>query len=257
MAGATWSAILAVCSRTLRVSPAAALARAKARQALRSAGAGDDAQQHFGLADFGAGHGHAIVAGHGELQPAAQRGAVDGADDRFGTVLDAPQQGVHAMRAVNGNFAVRNRAEDLDIGPGDERVARADEHDGLGGWVGGGARHARVDAFGHAGAQGVYGRIVYGDYGNVILDGVLDEFWHGIAIRSIMALAGGDAATRRRGAGAISRGVFECHHNALAQRNQRGLNLFRFSIVLRVQHAAYHSFAHAQTPGKLGVWYAT
>src|ERR1039458_8676618 len=57
-----------------------------------------------------------------------------------------------------------------------------------------------------AGAQGVYGRIVYGDYGNVILDGVLDEFWHGIAIRSIMALAGGDAATRRRGAGAISRG---------------------------------------------------
>src|ERR1022692_4433167 len=38
---------------------------------------------------------------------------------------------------------------------------------------------------------------------------------------------------------------------------QRGLNLFRFSIVLRVQHAAYHSFAHAQTPGKLGVWYAT
>src|ERR1022692_2686599 len=138
------------------------------------------------------------------------------------------------MRAVDGDLAVGNGAEDLDIGPGDERVARADEHDGLGGWVGGGARHARVDAFGHAGAQGVYGRIVYCDYGNVILDGVLDEFWHGIAIRSIMALAGGDAATRRRGAGGTSPGVVESHHHAAAQRKQRGLNLFRFSIVLRV-----------------------
>jgi hypothetical protein len=169
----------------------------KPRQALRSASAGDDPQQHFGLPDLGAGYGHAIVARHGELQAAAQRRAVDGAHDRLGAIFDAPQQRVYAMRAVDGNVAVRDGAEDLDIGAGDESVARADQHDGFDGRVGGGARDARVDAFGHAGAESVYGRIVYGDDGNVVLDGVLDEFWHGM-IRSIMALAD---RTRLGGAG--------------------------------------------------------
>jgi hypothetical protein len=151
---------------------------AETRQALGSARAGNDAQQHFGLSDFGSGHGHAVVAGHGEFESAAERGAVDGTHDRLGTIFDAPQQRVDAMRAVDGNFAVGDGAEDLDIGAGDECIARADQHDGFDGRVGGGACHARVDAFGHAGAEGVDGRIVDGDDGNVVLDGVWDEFWH-------------------------------------------------------------------------------
>ncbi len=125
---------------------------AKTRQTLRSAGAGNNAQQHFGLADLGGGHGHAIMAGHGELQAAAQRGAVDRAHHGLGTVFDAPQQRMHAMRAVDGNVAVRNSSENLDIGAGDEGVARTDQYHGLDRGVGGGARHARIDAFRHAGA---------------------------------------------------------------------------------------------------------
>jgi len=54
----------------------------------------------------------------------------------------------------------------------------------------------------------------------------------------------------------VSGGVLECHHNALAQRSQRGLSLLRLSMVLRVQHTPDHCFAHAETLGKLGVWYA-
>ena len=161
---------------------------AEPRQALRASRAGDDAQQHFRLADLGAGHGHAIVAGHGEFETAAQRGAVDGAHHRLGTILDAPQQRVDAMRTVDGNVAVRNRAEDLDIGSGDECIARADQHHGFHGRIGRGARHTGIDAFRHAGAQGVNRRIVYGHDRDVFLDGILNEFWHGMMIRSIMAL---------------------------------------------------------------------
>ena len=53
-----------------------------------------------------------------------------------------------------------------------------------------------------------------------------------------------------------SRGVLERHHDAFAQRSQRGLNLFRLSIVLRAQHTADHCFADTQALGKLGVWHA-
>ena len=162
---------------------------AQTRQPLRAARAGNDTQQHFGLADFGARHGHAVVAGHGKLQAAAQRGAVNGAHYRLGRILDTPQQCMHAMRAVDGDFAIGDGSEDLDIGPGDESVARSDQHDGLGGRVGGGARDARVDAFRHARAERIHGRIVYGDDGNVVLDGIMDEFWHGMSIRSIMPLS--------------------------------------------------------------------
>ena len=56
---------------------------AQPRQPLRAAGAGDDAEQHFGLADLGARHGDAVVAGHRELEAAAERVAVNGGDQRL------------------------------------------------------------------------------------------------------------------------------------------------------------------------------
>ena len=159
---------------------------AKARQALRSASAGNDPQQHFGLSHLGGGHGHAIVAGHGELQAAAQRGAVDGADHRLGAILDAPQQRMHAMRAVDGNFAVRDGAEDFDIGAGDERVARADQHNGREP----GDRSPRAPrphrCLRHAGTERIHGRIVDGDDGNLIANFIVNEFGHGVHLTDLL-----------------------------------------------------------------------
>ena len=62
------------------------------RQPLRAFGAGDDAEVHFGLAQLRVGDGHAVVAGHGHLEAAAERRAVDRHHDRLGAVLDALQQ---------------------------------------------------------------------------------------------------------------------------------------------------------------------
>src|SRR5437016_896226 len=50
--------------------------------------------------------------------------------------------------------------------------------------------------------------------------------------------------------------ILECHHNALAERYQRSLNLFWLSIVLGVQHAPDYRFADAEALGKLGVRHA-
>ena len=61
------------------------------RQPLRALRAGDDAQVHFGLAQLGVGGGDAVVAGHGQLEAAAERRAVHRHDHRLGAVLDERQ----------------------------------------------------------------------------------------------------------------------------------------------------------------------
>jgi hypothetical protein len=50
-----------------------------------------------------------------------------------------------------------------------------------------------------------------------------------------------------------SRRILERHNNALAKYHERGLNLFGFGIVLRVQHTPHNGFAHAEAPRKFGV----
>ena len=55
-----------------------------ARQALRAAGAGQQAQLHFRQAEFGLGIAHPIMRAQRHFQAAAQGGAVDGGDDGDG-----------------------------------------------------------------------------------------------------------------------------------------------------------------------------
>ncbi len=57
-------------------------------QPLRPAGAGNDPEQHFGLADLGARHGDAVMAGHRELETAAKRVAVNRGDERLGRIFE-------------------------------------------------------------------------------------------------------------------------------------------------------------------------
>ena len=57
---------------------------AQPRQTLGAAGAGDDAEQHFGLADARVASRDAVVTAHGDFVAAAERDAVDGGDDRLG-----------------------------------------------------------------------------------------------------------------------------------------------------------------------------
>ena len=59
-----------------------------ARQPLRAARAGQQAQLDFGQRDLRAGRGHAVVAGERELQTAAHRHRVDRGDHRL---LRAPR----------------------------------------------------------------------------------------------------------------------------------------------------------------------
>ncbi len=73
---------------------------------------------------------------------------------------------------------VFKRAEDLDVGAGDERGARADQHDRIDAGVGVGARHLLFDAFEHARAHRVDGRIVDGENRDAISDFVMNEFGH-------------------------------------------------------------------------------
>ncbi len=74
---------------------------AQPRQPLRAAGAGNDAEQHFRLADLGARHRDAVVAGHRELETAAERVAVNGRDQRLGRILERHQARVHGFRPLD------------------------------------------------------------------------------------------------------------------------------------------------------------
>ena len=58
------------------------------RQPLRPAAARQDADQHLGQADLGARHRDAVMAGERDLEPAAQRIAVDRRDDRLGARIE-------------------------------------------------------------------------------------------------------------------------------------------------------------------------
>ena len=129
------------------------LRAAQARQPLRAAGAGNDAEQHFRLADFGVGRHHAVVAGHGDFEAAAERVAVDRGHERLGRVLDAHEPRVRAFGSRQRLLARFQRAEDLDVGARDERRAGADQDDRIDAGVGASARDCGFDAFEHARAR--------------------------------------------------------------------------------------------------------
>ncbi len=148
---------------------------AEAGQSLRPASTGDDAEQHFRLSDLRAGDGHAIMAGHCELEPAAERGPVNRRDERFADVLDGLQPRVHDVRSLDRLLACFQLFEDVDIRAGNERRSSTDHHDSVGRRVVPRALDGVANAFGHPGTQRVDGRIVDSDDGDAIANFVSNQ----------------------------------------------------------------------------------
>ncbi len=101
----------------------------QARQALRAAGAGDQAELDFRQADFCARDRDPIMRDQRDLEAAAERRAVDRRDDGLSAILD------RRLRLRQARPAHR-LAEFGDVGAGDEGAAGADQHDRLGGGIG-------------------------------------------------------------------------------------------------------------------------
>jgi hypothetical protein len=77
-----------------------------ARQPLRAARTGQEAQLHLGQAEARALHAHAVVAGQRHLEAAAESRAVDGGDDGLGAVLDQVE---HCVQRRAPSAACRTR----------------------------------------------------------------------------------------------------------------------------------------------------
>ena len=105
----------------------------EARQPLRAAAAGDQAELDLGLPELGVLRRDPDVAGHRQLEPAAQAVAVDRGDDRCaagvhprGQLLDPARR--TGLGRLLDRFA--HRRELGDVGAGDERLlALAADHD--------------------------------------------------------------------------------------------------------------------------------
>ena len=123
---------------------------------------------HLGLADVGRGDGHAVMTRHRELEAAAEGMTVNGGHERLVGVFQLFQPRVHRLRAFDGLLARLQLLEDVDVGAGDERRARADQDDRVRGRIVAGALDGLADALGNAGAQGIHRWIVDGDDGNAV-----------------------------------------------------------------------------------------
>ena len=98
------------------------------RQPLGAFRAGNDAEVDLGLAEQRIGRRDSEVPGHRDLEPAAERRAMDRHDHRLGAVLDSRQQ----RMKIAGRLTISpgGAVERVDVGAGDEGLARAHEHDG-------------------------------------------------------------------------------------------------------------------------------
>jgi hypothetical protein len=130
----------------------------RARQPLRAARAGQEAELHFRQRDLRVAAGDARVAAERQLEPAAHAGPVDRRDDRLGARLDDPDDGVERRLARR-----RGRAELAHVGAGREQLARADDHDGAHVRVRVRGVDARDDVAPHAVGEPVDRRVVEAD----------------------------------------------------------------------------------------------
>ena len=96
----------------------------RARQALGAAGARQQAELHFGQPEPRLLGGDAVVACQSDFETAAERGAVNGGNDRFRRVLHRDQHFGQAGR-------LRRLAEFGDVGASNEGAAAAGQHDRL------------------------------------------------------------------------------------------------------------------------------
>ena len=129
-------------------------------QALRAAGAGEQAELDLRETEPGGRYRHPVVGAHRHLEPASQRGAVDTGDHRFRAVL-------HRGLDLIESGALRRLSELADVGSGDEGPTSAGEDDGLDL----GICHRSVDpvedALANVMAQGVDRGIVDDDQGDI------------------------------------------------------------------------------------------
>ncbi len=139
-----------------------------ARQALGAARPRQQAERHFRQAASRRRHGHAVVAGQSCLEAAAERGAMNGGDHRLGRIL-------HGVLHVEQARAPLRAAEFGDVGAGDERATRADQHHGLGAGVRHAAFHAAGQAIAHRGRKSVHRRGVEGDDADIALQSVVGD----------------------------------------------------------------------------------
>jgi hypothetical protein len=100
-----------------------------ARHPLRAAGAGNEADLHLRQADEPVRGDDAGVAAERDLETAAERGAVDGGDDRLRAVLDRQHKVGQARRRGRG-------VELADVGAGHEGAPLGGDHRGADGGVG-------------------------------------------------------------------------------------------------------------------------
>ena len=142
----------------------------QARQALGSAGAGNDAELDLRLAELRGRYGDPVVAGLGQFEAAAERRAVDRRNHRLGASLD---RGLNVVeRGPLGRLA-----EFGNVGAGNKSAAVADQHDGLHRGVGRCLRDAGTEAVADVGGKRVDRRRVDREHGDVAFAG---EIGHGI-----------------------------------------------------------------------------
>ena len=138
------------------------------RQALRAAGAGNEAELDFRQAAFRRWNGDAVVRRQRDLESAAQRRSVQCGDDRLRRVLDSIE---HVGKVGRGG----RLAEFGNVGAGDEGPPAADDDDGLDRAV----RFRRLDAsletVAHGLRQRVHRRGVYRDHPDFAVDGEVGD----------------------------------------------------------------------------------
>ena len=153
--------------------------RYDARQALRAAGAGQDAELDLGQAEQRLGRGDPVVAGERELEAAAEREAADRGDERLRhlvlAVVDVGQVGLDA-RAV----------ELLDVGAAGERLRRADEDHCLDRGILVGFLEVLHDRRAQRVGEAVDRRVVHADDGDAVAYCVLRDFTHAVFMPNLL-----------------------------------------------------------------------
>ena len=133
-----------------------------ARQTLRAAGAGNQAQLDLGQRNAGARRGDAVVAAQRQFQPAPHGHAVHGGDHRLGGVFQG-QDHAQQVRLLQ-RFG---RAKFADVGTARKGLAGTGNHDGLDRGVVIGAVQAGGNALARGQAQTVDRRVVQRDDGDL------------------------------------------------------------------------------------------
>ena len=161
---------LAACDQVER-----ALHPDQTRQALRAVGAGEQAQLHLRQAELRSGNRAAKMTGKRQLQPAAQREAVDRRDDRLGHGVEVP--GEHRQRREPHR---RWLAKLRDVRAAGEGPPAAQEQEGPDRRVVFALLDRVQDSLQHtfADAERVHRRVVQGDHAQVALDGISHDFTH-------------------------------------------------------------------------------